>query len=524
MKENLDYDPNSHLDCETVSRGVMEARKALLATGVPWQPVEYLESRSIIRAYFNLRWHVVYVRVITEEPELVGAGQVPPILIEYGKHIYAKYQAIVQVHLAADGAIRLIGFQNLIPKLRFQTKAWSNELLGGRSALEYLSMIGGKPSVLTLKLNYEPIWPKPGTEAERIAALRNQYPILGNYRFTNGGEYGESHESEDDFVKRRLAETRDLPTHGHFFIELEADRLPRYSLALSMGALLDSTTWNNYWEIYTCDCGSTGCAGAGRGVAVIHESGLTVWRVHGLKPRRILVFDQQQYRKEILTKIKVALAVHQQYPSEVRFGDVYFNDGSFEQRRWVEVSLAHAEQFTPHSCKQKMSDKSDKAKFDSAKLAAKAVQRLKQHGTFMLDADGQDANPARFVIKPQDEPYLKQEPSQAERDKRRELHDLAMQALTASQSLRPVWLEVLRTLKQFCDGDGDYRNLIIARMSMEATLAGVWVGLNARCSNAAAALACYHACNPDLNAAIEQTKAYHQRAVEWATPIDKQPS
>jgi hypothetical protein len=159
---------------------------------------------------------------------------------------------------------------------------------------------------------------------------------------------------------------------------------------------------------------------------------------------------------------------------------------------------------------------SKKSKFDSAKLAAKAIQRLKQHGTFLLDADGQDANPPRFVIKPQDEPYLKQEPSQADRDKRRELHDLAMQALTASHDLRPVWLEVLKTLNNFCDGEGDYRDLIIARMSMEATLAGVWIGLNHRCSNAAAALACFHACNPNLSDAIEQTKIYHQRTMEWA--------
>lgn len=163
-----------------------------------------------------------------------------------------------------------------------------------------------------------------------------------------------------------------------------------------------------------------------------------------------------------------------------------------------------------------MSDKSDKSKFDSAKLAAIAIQRLKQHGTFMLDANGQDVNPARFVIKPQDEPYLKQEPSQADRDKRRELHDLAMQSMIASHDLRPVWLAVLKTLNNFCDGNGDYRDLIIARISMQATLAGVWIGLNHRCSSAAAALACYHACNPDLNAAIEQTNGNHQRAVEWA--------
>ncbi|HTY87171.1 MAG TPA: hypothetical protein VMB80_06875 [Candidatus Acidoferrum sp.] len=164
-----------------------------------------------------------------------------------------------------------------------------------------------------------------------------------------------------------------------------------------------------------------------------------------------------------------------------------------------------------------MSDEPDKKRFDPAKLAAMAVKRLKQRGNFMLDAAGEDVNPARFVIKPQDEIYLNREPAEAEREKRRELHTLAMRALQASGDLRPVWLDVLTTLKSFCNGNGDYRDLIIARMSMEASLAGVWIGLNARCSNAAAALACYHACNPNLSDAIKQTTYYHQRTIECST-------
>lgn len=158
----------------------------------------------------------------------------------------------------------------------------------------------------------------------------------------------------------------------------------------------------------------------------------------------------------------------------------------------------------------------NEAGFDSVKLAAKAIKMLKQHSSFMLDANGQAVNLAGFVIKPEDEPYLKQEPSQAERYRRRELHDLAMEALTASKDLRPVWLEALRTLKQFTDGQGGYEDLIIARMSMEPALSGVAIGMLHRCSNAAAALACYHACNPNLINAIEQTSLSHQRTIEWA--------
>ena len=347
MKTHPAYDPNSHLDAEIIERGVLEARKALAATGIPWQRADHPESNSMIWAYINYYWHIIYVRVTTDDVDFTGVGELPQILMESCKKMHSKYRAVVRVHFEADGTVRLIGFQNVIPKLQFEAGAWNKKLLGGRTALDYLKMSGGKPAVLTVNLVYE----KPPSAEEWIEKVR------WNYRNPNPDEVEnplladllpdieEENLSEEEYVKRALAEKKNNPTRGDFHIQLAVERLPLRSFPVSMGELLDSTTWNSKWGIYTCECGSVMCAGLKHEVSVVHESGLTVWRVYGPKPSRIIVFDQQQYRAEILAKIREALNFHQTLPAHVWFGEVYCNKGRDVQRKWVERALASAEKF-----------------------------------------------------------------------------------------------------------------------------------------------------------------------------------
>ena len=149
-------------------------------------------------------------------------------------------------------------------------------------------------------------------------------------------------------------------------------------------------------------------------------------------------------------------------------------------------------------------------------VAGKMVRMLKQHGAATVDAEGNNPFSTRLEVKPEEEKFLKRTPTRREREQRMELHQLASSALTLSGDLRPTWCEALETLKGFGDGKKDFTDLIIARRSIEPTFGGIgiFIGPKARCSNAAAALACYHACNPDLNAAIEQTKYFHARTLE----------
>jgi len=277
------------------------------------------------------------------DDDSLGVGELPKVLVEHNRELngrgQAKKQSVVRVHFETDGSIRLVGFKNLIPKLQFKAKEFKRGLLGRRSALDYLRISGGKPAVLTIKLVYNPLWHVAYSVEERIKRLRNDYQNPGIWTFVNVGE------SEDACVERHMAEKYEDKSYGHFYIELAVDRLPNYSLCVNMAALIASTTWNGHWEILTCDCGSLGCAGMKRGLGVTHESGLTVWRLPEMKPRRLFVFDQQQYRIEIMKKMREALKIHEPLPADVHFGNIGFECGRAEQRKWVETELTEAERF-----------------------------------------------------------------------------------------------------------------------------------------------------------------------------------
>ena len=75
-----------------------------------------------------------------------------------------------------------------------------------------------------------------------------------------------------------------------------------------MSSLLASTHGSDTYDIFNCDCGSIGCAGIQCGVDVVNEDGLVVWCMRGSHPRRLLVFDREQYRREIIAQVRTALA------------------------------------------------------------------------------------------------------------------------------------------------------------------------------------------------------------------------
>jgi len=82
---------------------------------------------------------------------------------------------------------------------------------------------------------------------------------------------------------RVVVDNRDLRTH-----------------VLDLQALVASTHRNDEHYIFTCDCGVPKCAGIERGVTVVSDGGITVWKGYGLRPRRVFLFNTQQYREEVL--------------------------------------------------------------------------------------------------------------------------------------------------------------------------------------------------------------------------------
>jgi hypothetical protein len=172
-----------------------------------------------------------------------------------------------------------------------------------RTAADYLRLLGGKVSQLELDVvteNPGVIPPtKPGEMSpEELLLLQI---ISENSRCET--------ESETFFP-------------GSITLSVRADRLPPRSPGwpVCINALAQSATASCELYIFTCTCGVPGCAGIWRGVEVLHEHALVVWLVRSLPPRRVVVFDRDQYCREILTKVTQALESHKAMGPDAYFG------------------------------------------------------------------------------------------------------------------------------------------------------------------------------------------------------------
>lgn len=96
--------------------------------------------------YLQWDWHIIYVRVTTDEADLPGGGELPQVLLEWDKEMHGKDRAVVRVHFESNGTLRLIRLQNVIPKFQFMANEIKRKLLGRRPAINYLKMAGGKPA------------------------------------------------------------------------------------------------------------------------------------------------------------------------------------------------------------------------------------------------------------------------------------------------------------------------------------------------------------------------------------------
>jgi len=109
------------------------------------------------------------------------------------------------------------------------------------------------------------------------------------------------------------------------------------------------------------------------------------------------------------------------------------------------------------------------------------------------------------------------EPSKGERAARLKLHRLAKKALVLSKDLNPLCLSALKTLAAFAAGKAGYIDLAMARqrLSNRTDSAGA-IGLRHRAPNAAATIACFHACHPDIKEAEELTRQFCRMTSEFA--------
>jgi hypothetical protein len=258
--------------------------------------------------------HLVYVRVTLENESVSGTGPMPGILIDQARICEARPH-VVRVHFRNEGdriSIQYFGHDELEKELK-AGEWWRRKLLHGRTAHDCLRLVGGQTFRLEVSIKQ---------------TLAGTYPVLSGTM------------SPEEEVLRAIFNESDSPTmttSGSIEIALRVDPDARTKLGsfISISALVTSTYLSDECFIFTCSCGVPECTGITAGVNVIHEEGLVVWRMRGSHPRRLLVFDEEQYRLEILTKVRAAMAAHLEMDPKADLG-------ASEVREWIEDKLTMA--------------------------------------------------------------------------------------------------------------------------------------------------------------------------------------
>ena len=178
--------------------------------------------------------------------------------------------------------------------------------------MDYLANADGRLSKLEVKINcWQPGAPPPLSEEEKLLLQ-----IFGE------------EESEEQL--------QNYP--GKVLLELSVDTFtPGFGGALvDITALIASSIDSDEYYLFTCSCGYPGCAGIDGGIEVVHEDELVVWRDHDSKPMRVAVFNRKEYRSEIFSKVRQALALHKEMGPKAIFG-------AGNSRKMAENTLHQAE-------------------------------------------------------------------------------------------------------------------------------------------------------------------------------------
>lgn len=165
----------------------------------------------------------------------------------------------------------------------------SRVLLKGKTEDDFLRLVKGKISRLELRIEAGRFGGlDPATTAEEIA-LRKAFdePVEGSPHTRDG-----------------------------WSMHLLVDDKPLINGPVDLGELIKSTYCSGERFIFTCTCGVAECAGFWTGVVVATDGKLTVWKAYGLRPRRVFVFDRNQYQNEIIGKMTEVLELVRKRPRD----------------------------------------------------------------------------------------------------------------------------------------------------------------------------------------------------------------
>lgn len=213
--------------------------------------------KTLVYGRIGNKSYLVYIRVTREEEEENGTGSMPMCLLDVAREVGAE-PIIIRINIKDIGEGRFVfhywGIDEFERELKSNIKDWNLILLRGKTTQDYLRICHDKVSHLKVR------------------------PIL------LPAEHNQNGFALD--------------------VDLFVDDVKLNIGTVSMPQLIKSCGIGDQYEIATCTCGVAACAGIDIPYTVVHENGLTVWKAYYLRPRRVFIFETEQYRHEIINKMK----------------------------------------------------------------------------------------------------------------------------------------------------------------------------------------------------------------------------
>lgn len=271
------YDPNGELSAADAELVLMSCGGPFCRCRIKPQVLEGFPSPALVYGDMGRQKHLVYVRVTHDEAEEVGTGPMPLVLIDKANELGAVPH-VTRINLSRTGdgvAFKYWGVDELEAELKADTEAWNDILLRGRSMDDYVRLTKGKVNKLNIALD--------------LSRIERSEP-----------------RDEHDWNGVVMYGLNTVPR-----VEVDGQRLPLAAVDV-LGLMRSTMASGEYW-IPTCDCGEPGCAGIDRGVDVVHDKGLVLWRGYGLRPRRVFLFDRAQYREAVLKGAREFIELYRQH-------------------------------------------------------------------------------------------------------------------------------------------------------------------------------------------------------------------
>jgi len=266
------YDPNGELSEDEVATGQRTAAGPFYRCHLKPELVAGYSCRTMMFGTMGDKRYVIYARVTRSEAEEQGPGPMPLVLFDAARELQAE-PLVVRVNITHVGpgiVFKYFGV-NEAERLLKSNPEYQAVLLRGKTVNDFRRLLHGKINRFELRF-------------EQVDYTRWEY----------------SWDAYPDGDPVRLEPKRNV--HG-WVLRLVVDGQPVKTPVISLRHLVRSTFLNDGQYIFTDEVGEELDTIHPR-VIVVSDGDITLWKAHGVKPRRVWMFDRQQYRAEVLSKVR----------------------------------------------------------------------------------------------------------------------------------------------------------------------------------------------------------------------------